>query len=68
VTQVARLSEWADRAARGERDRVVHGKKTETVLDVLWQMVAHNSYHIGQVAMLRRAFGAWPPASGGDTW
>jgi uncharacterized damage-inducible protein DinB len=35
---------------------------------VLWQMVAHNSYHIGQIAMIRRALGAWPPQSGGDSW
>jgi len=35
---------------------------------VLWQMVAHNSYHVGQIAMLRRTLGAWPPRSGGDTW
>jgi uncharacterized damage-inducible protein DinB len=31
-------------------------------------MAAHNSYHSGQIAMLLRAFGAWPPAGGGDTW
>jgi uncharacterized damage-inducible protein DinB len=35
---------------------------------VLWQMVAHNSYHTGQIAMIRRALGAWPPRGGGDTW
>jgi uncharacterized damage-inducible protein DinB len=35
---------------------------------VLWQMVAHNSYHVGQIAMLRRALGVWPPPGGGDTW
>jgi uncharacterized damage-inducible protein DinB len=35
---------------------------------VLWQMVAHNSYHTGQVAMIRRTLGAWPPRGGGDTW
>jgi uncharacterized damage-inducible protein DinB len=35
---------------------------------VLWQMVAHNSYHTGQIAMIRRMFGAWPPRAGGDTW
>jgi len=35
---------------------------------VLWQMVAHNSYHVGQIAMIRRALGAWPPRGGGDTW
>lgn len=35
---------------------------------VLWQMVAHNSYHTGQIALIRRAYGAWPPPAGGDTW
>jgi uncharacterized damage-inducible protein DinB len=35
---------------------------------VLWQMVAHNSYHTGQIAILRRRLNAWPPRSGGDTW
>jgi uncharacterized damage-inducible protein DinB len=35
---------------------------------VLWQMVAHNSYHTGQIAMIRRVLGAWPPRGGGDTW
>jgi uncharacterized damage-inducible protein DinB len=39
-----------------------------TLEAVLWQMVAHNSYHIGQIAMLRRVLGAWPPRGGGDTW
>jgi len=35
---------------------------------LLWQIVAHNSYHGGQIAMLRQALGAWPPKAGGDTW
>jgi len=35
---------------------------------MLWQIVAHNSYHTGQIALLRRQFGAWPPRRGGDTW
>lgn len=35
---------------------------------VLWQMVAHNSYHAGQIATIRRALSAWPPKGGGDTW
>ncbi len=39
-----------------------------TVEDVLWQMMAHNSYHIGQVAMVRRCLGVWPPRGGGDSW
>jgi uncharacterized damage-inducible protein DinB len=39
-----------------------------TLEAVLWQMVAHNSYHTGQIALIRRMLGAWPPRRGGDTW
>lgn len=67
--QIEELSEWARRASlEGQGARVVHPSQGDTVQDVLWQMVAHNSYHAGQVVLLRRAFGAWPPAGGGDTW
>jgi uncharacterized damage-inducible protein DinB len=47
-----------------EGDKKVAG----TLEAVLWQMVAHNSYHVGQIAMIRRMFGAWPPRGGGDSW
>jgi uncharacterized damage-inducible protein DinB len=47
-----------------EGDKKVAG----TLESVLWQMVAHNSYHAGQIAMIRRMLGAWPPRGGGDTW
>lgn len=43
-------------------------KLAGTLEAVLGQMVAHNSYHTGQIAMIRRALGAWPPRGGGDTW
>jgi uncharacterized damage-inducible protein DinB len=45
-----------------------HTKHSSSLQAVLWQTLVHNSYHIGQIAMLRRTFGAWPPAGGGDTW
>jgi uncharacterized damage-inducible protein DinB len=35
---------------------------------VLWQILVHNSYHAGQIALLLRCFGMWPPRTGGDTW
>jgi uncharacterized damage-inducible protein DinB len=38
------------------------------VYDVLHSLASHNSYHLGQVVMLRHLFGAWPPPSGGMTW
>jgi uncharacterized damage-inducible protein DinB len=43
-------------------------KYAGSVKAVLWQMVVHNSYHVGQIAMMRRMMGAWPPRGGGDTW
>jgi uncharacterized damage-inducible protein DinB len=45
-----------------------HEKLAGSLEAVLWQMVAHNSYHVGQIAMIRRTLGAWPPRGGGDTW
>jgi uncharacterized damage-inducible protein DinB len=45
-----------------------HAKHSSTLLAVLWQTLVHNSYHVGQIAMLRQALGAWPPKGGGDTW
>lgn len=45
-----------------------HSQRSSTVEAVLWQLVAHNSYHAGQIALLRRQLGIWPPPGGGDTW
>jgi uncharacterized damage-inducible protein DinB len=62
------------KSSRLELDRAietVHEGDTKvagTLEAVLWQMVAHNSYHTGQIAMIRRVLGAWPPRGGGDSW
>ena len=45
-----------------------HTKRSSSVRAVLWQTLVHNSYHIGQVAIMRRVLGIWPPRGGGDTW
>jgi uncharacterized damage-inducible protein DinB len=44
------------------------GRPERTRAEVLMMTMSHNSYHIGQVVMLRRILGSWPPPSGGDTW
>jgi len=70
------LSEYAKMAAspRAALDRQVESvhegdkKVAGRVEDVLWQMVAHTSYHVGQIALIRRVLGAWPPKGGGDSW
>jgi len=45
-----------------------HANQGTTVEDVVWQTVVHNTHHLGQVVLLRRLLGAWPPPGGGDTW
>jgi len=70
------LSEYAALAKSSpqELDRQIESahegdKKVASALrDVITQMVAHNSYHVGQMAMQRRVLGIWPPRAGGDTW
>ncbi|HEY7817656.1 MAG TPA: hypothetical protein VIG29_05525 [Vicinamibacteria bacterium] len=37
-------------------------------LEMLHTIAGHNSYHLGQVVLLRQLLGAWPPPSGGLTW
>jgi uncharacterized damage-inducible protein DinB len=37
-------------------------------LEMLHAIASHNSYHLGQVVVLRQILGAWPPPSGGLTW
>ncbi len=45
-----------------------HNEVTGTLEAMLWQAAVHNSYHVGQIALIRRTLGAWPPKAGGDTW
>jgi len=42
--------------------------QSDRVGDIAWQVMVHNSYHLGQVVLLRQALGAWPPPAGRDTW
>ncbi|MBI1739487.1 MAG: hypothetical protein HYR57_01185 [Candidatus Koribacter versatilis] len=46
----------------------IQAPRESTVHRMLWQIAVHNSYHVGQIALLRRQLGAWPPRRGGDTW
>lgn len=45
-----------------------HERNISTVGGMIFQLIAHNSYHVGQIVDMRRAMGAWPPRGGGDTW
>ena len=43
-------------------------QRSPNVRAVLWQVLVHNSYHVGQIALMLRCFNLWPPRAGGDTW
>jgi uncharacterized damage-inducible protein DinB len=58
-----------DALERGSRSADLlakRGKKSR--LEMLQAIASHNSYHLGQAALLRQILGAWPPPSGGLTW
>lgn len=69
LDQLSRLAD-SDSETLGQAVRPDSSKITRpvTVEMVLWQISAHNSYHIGQIALLRRQMDAWPPKAGGDSW
>jgi uncharacterized damage-inducible protein DinB len=73
IGDLARLASLAE-SDSASLDRVVNDvdqtrtPRQSTVRAALWQITAHNSYHAGQIALLRRQAGAWPPERGGDTW
>jgi uncharacterized damage-inducible protein DinB len=68
--ELAELAKSSPGELQREIESVYAGDKNVagTLEAVLWQMVAHNSYHMGQIAMMRRMLGVWPPRGGGDTW
>jgi uncharacterized damage-inducible protein DinB len=70
LARLVRLAE-SDAAALGRKIQNVglpQSPRESTVHAILLQLAAHNSYHVGQIALLRRQAGAWPPERGGDTW
>ncbi len=70
---IARLAELAKSSTQSLSREVPpaslqQAQHSSTVGAILWQIVAHNSYHAGQIALLRRCANAWPPKAGGDSW
>jgi hypothetical protein len=59
--------EEAGRVAREQDLSVLVGQR-ETLGYELTVLAIHNAAHLGQVILLRRMLGAWPPPGGGDTW
>lgn len=56
------------REAQQEIGAPAAARPGQTRAERLASNASHNSYHAGQVALLRRMLGSWPPPGGGDTW
>ena len=70
LATLAEMAAWdAEKLARPASPAPAQeGKQDASILHVLWQIAVHNSYHVGQIALVRRVLGACPPRGGGDSW
>jgi uncharacterized damage-inducible protein DinB len=71
--RIARFTDLANSGAQSLSREIppAHPQQSQhssTAGAILWQIVAHNSYHAGQIATLRRILSLWPPKAGGDSW
>jgi uncharacterized damage-inducible protein DinB len=62
---VRRFRSGLDELTRRARDTDLLSRRGKTSrLEMLHTVASHNSYHAGQVVVLRQMLGAWPPPSG----
>ncbi len=63
---VRRFRTGLDNLASRSREADLFSTRGRTSqLDMLQTVASHNSYHTGQVVLLRRILGAWPPETSG---
>lgn len=68
VEHFTRGLDEAMRHTRRDLESELSSRPGRTRAESLVALAQHNSYHAGQVILLRRMLGAWPPPGGGDTW
>ena len=52
----------------GSLNKFRKSQNYSTHYNLLQAMASHISYHLAEIIILRRIFGAWPPPSGGYVW
>lgn len=58
----------AEQATEVELKGDISARLGRSRAEVMGMMIGHNSYHLGQIVLLRQMLESWPPPSGGDTW
>ncbi len=51
-----------------ERDDMFTVRDRWAPVQMFRSIASHNSYHMGQIVLIRRMLEAWPPPGGGDSW
>ncbi len=51
-----------------ETIKIVPNENYSNHHDIVQAIASHLSYHIGELILLRRIFGCWPPPQGGYVW
>ncbi len=62
INYIAEMLEHNHRCLGSQKGDYPHG------FAVIQAMASHLSYHLGEIVLLRRMMGAWPPPSGGYSW
>ena len=62
------LKEAEQLSQKGELTRSLPGWPKTSAGKALLVLALHNSYHLGQIVLLRKHLSNWPPPSGGNTW
>lgn len=58
----------AEQMTDDELGQSIGARRERSRSEVMGMLIGHNSYHLGQVVLVRQMLGTWPPPSGGDTW
>ncbi len=62
------LKEAEKLSQKSELTRSLQGWRNISAAEALQILAIHNSYHLGQLVLLRKQQGSWPPPGGGNTW
>lgn len=62
------INELKERLKSDKPIDVIPNQHYDNHHDIVQAMASHLSYHIGELILLRRIFGAWPPPQGGYVW
>ena len=67
-TYLAGMERFRELAAEDDLERPLIEGRPMTIGSSILDYHVHGAHHLGQVILLRRMLGAWPPPGGGDTW